>query len=191
MRKVLMIISLLITSSVMLIAGPHDPYLIGHITTCSGLMDNSYPADSTNWFYRNQHRAVQYWAYLLFPATGAGTANVKNKYYLFKNPYELYSGSADRGREDADNFSFENRWISPTGKLICEKIMTWTKSSSDKRVTVDGKQYIPYTFADFIGINQTFPENGQAAIPEEKGLYHIDLYVNGDLASVTFFEMKD
>jgi hypothetical protein len=191
MKKVLLAAIVLITGSAALIAGPQDPYIMGHITTCSGLMDNSYPADSTNWFYRNQHRAVQYWAYILFAASGAGNVNMKNKYFLFKNPYELYSGSANRGREDGDNYSFENRWISPSGKLICEKILNWSKSSSDKRVTVDGKQYVPYTFADFIGVNQTFPENGQEAIPSEKGLYHIDLYINGELASVTFFEMKD
>lgn len=191
MKKVLIILIAMLAGSAMLFAGPKDPYIIGHITTCSGLMENSYPADSINWFYRNQHRAVQYWAYLLFPASGAGAVSVRNKYYLFKNTYELYSGRADRPAEDNDNFTFENRWISPGGKLICEKIMNWTKSSSDKRVTIDGKQYVAYTFANFIGINQTFPENGQLAIPTEQGLYHIELYVNGELASETFFEMKD
>ena len=190
MKKVILILVIVMTCTPAF-AGPQDPYIIGHITTCSGLMDNNYPADSTNWFFRNQHRAVQYWAYLLFPSTGAATSNAKNKYFLFKNPYELYSGSADRGRDETDDFSFECRWISPAGKQICNKTMTWKKSSSNNRVTVDGKQYVTYQFADFIGINQTFPENGQEAIPAEKGLYHIDLYVNGDLASVTFFEMKD
>ena len=172
-------------------AGTDAPYILGHITTCSGLMDNSYPADSTNWFYRTQHRAVQFWAYLLFPAGGTTGVSVKNKYYLFKNPYELYSGSVPDKADDGDSYSFENKWVSPSGKVICEKIMGWTKSSSEKRVIVDGRQYIPYTFANFIGVNQTFPENGQQAIPQEQGLYHIDLYVNGKLASVTFFEMKD
>jgi hypothetical protein len=190
MKKILLIAALLMTCAAAF-AGDSDPYIVGHMTTCSGLMDNSYPADSTNWFYRNQHRAVQYWAYLLFPASGTGTVNARNKYFLFKNTYDVYSGSVSRGREDGDNYSFENRWISPTGKLICEKILNWSKSSSDKRVVVDGRQYVPYTFADFIGVNQTFPENGQEAIPSEKGLYHIDLYVNGELAGITFFEMKD
>lgn len=187
MKKVLIAAIMIFMAAVTLYSAP---YMIGHITTCSGLMDNSYPADSTNWFYRNQHRAVQYWAYILFPAGTAVNTNIKNKYYLFVNPYELYSGGA-QGETGGDDYSFENKWFSPSGKLICEKIMSWKKSSSDKRVTAGGRQYIPYTFADFIGINQTFPENGQDAIPSEQGLYHIELYINGELASVTFFEMKD
>jgi hypothetical protein len=34
-------------------------------------------------------------------------------------------------------------------------------------------------------------ENGQDKLPDEQGLYHIDLYINGELAAITFFEMKD
>ena len=177
-------------------AGPDAPYTLGLITTCSGLINN-YPADSTNWFYRQKHTVVQYFAYFLFPysgSTNAAGAAARDRYYLFVNPYELYSGGGTAGpggAADEDNFSFENKWVSPSGKVICEKVLSWTKSSSDNRVQVDDKQYVPYAFANFIGINQTFTENGQDGMPSEKGLYHVDIYVNGGLAAITFFEMKD
>ncbi|HRU39045.1 MAG TPA: hypothetical protein P5511_04150 [Candidatus Goldiibacteriota bacterium] len=191
MRKMVAAVLIMLAVNPAAFGGVADSFIIGHITTCSGLMDNSYPADSTNWFYRTQHRVVQFWAYFLFPASGGASVSIKNKYFLFLNPYEFYSGNTPQKTGDNDNFSFENKFISPSGKIICEKVMSWQKSSSDKRLTVDGRQYVPYTFANFIGINQTFPENGQQNIPQEQGLYHIDLYINGELVSVTFFEIKD
>ena len=52
-------------------------YILGHITTCTGFINN-YPADSTNWFYRKNHNVVQYFAYLLFP-TGTASGFAKTK----------------------------------------------------------------------------------------------------------------
>jgi hypothetical protein len=104
----------------------------------------------------------------------------------------VYSGIAPVNAGDTDKFTFENRWISPSGKVICEKILSWSKSDAkNKRLAIGDKQYIPYPFGNFIGINQTFPENGQDGMPVDKGLYHIEIYVNGELAAITFFEMKD
>jgi hypothetical protein len=193
MKKIVLIILTVLLPVAAAFGGQKDPYILGHITTCSGLINN-YPADSTNWFYRQQHTVVQYFAYFLFPSSGAGGvsgAGAKNKYYLFINPYVLYSRGGAAGTDDTDNFSFENKWVSPSGKTICEKVLSWAKSSSDKRVSVEDRQYVPYAFANFIGINQTFTENGQDGLPSEKGLYHIDIFVNGELAAITFFEMKD
>lgn len=195
MKKIMLLLLTALLPVTAAFGGSKDPYVLGLITTCSGLINN-YPADSTNWFYRQQHTVVQYFAYFLFPASagaGGGTSasGKKDKYYLFINPYEMYSAGGSAMTGDEDNFSFENKWVSPSGKIICEKVLSWAKSSSDKKVAVDDKQYIPYAFANFIGINQTFTENGQDGMPSEKGLYHIDIYVNGELAAITFFEMKD
>jgi hypothetical protein len=193
MKKGIILVILMLVFACAAVAGKESPYIIGHITTCTGLMDNNYPADSTNWFYRKQHAVVQYFAYFLFPVSDvAGGIRARNKYFLFINPYELYSGSSGAAEGDNDKYTFENRWISPAGKIICEKILSWSKSDiKNKRIAVGDKQYIPYPFGNFIGINQTFPENGQEGMPEEKGLYHIEIYVNGELAAITFFEMKD
>ena len=109
--------------------------------------------------------------------------------HLFINPFELYSGQGKYS--DEDNFVFENKWVSPSGKTVCEKVLSWNKLDSDKNVTVDGRQYVPYAFANYIGIDKMYSENGQERLPSEKGLYHINIYVNGKKAATSFFEMKD
>ncbi len=162
-------------------------FVIGHMTTCSGLINN-YPADSTNWFYRAQHAVIQYFAYLLFPVKSQ-SLNMSDRHYLFVNPYKYYAGQS--GSEDSEDFIFENRWISPSGKIICEKTVKWAKSSNDKAITVNDRQYVPYVLANYAGIKQMYRENGQERLPDEPGLYHINLYVNGILSGVTFFELKD
>jgi len=87
---------------------------------------------------------------------------------------------------------FELRIISPSGKTIAEKILNWDRSlSENKKVTVDNREYLPYVVADYIGIKQMYPENGQGLLPDEIGLYHADLYLNGRKIAMTFFEIKD
>ena len=162
-------------------------YKIGHITMCTGLVNN-YPADSVNWFYRKKHKVVQYFCYFLF-SSKRDTINLMSQEHLFINPFEIYSGQGEYS--DEDSFVFENKWVSPSGKIICEKVLSWNKLDSDKNVTVNDKQYIPYAFANYIGIGTMYSENGQERLPNEKGLYHVDMYVNGELAAVSFFEMKD
>ncbi|MBP7792460.1 MAG: hypothetical protein KA120_05295 [Candidatus Goldbacteria bacterium] len=186
--KKLILIAVMFFYSVAAYAEKQPAYVIGHLTTCSGLINN-YPADSINWFYRSKHTVVQFFAYFLFWTQASFDYNLKNKRHLFINPYEYYSG-LKRIDEDT-SFTIENIWMSPSKKIICEKIVTFDKLSTDKRVGVGDKQYVPYAFGNFIGINEAFPENGQAGLPVEKGLYNIQIYVNGNLASITFFEMKD
>lgn len=185
--KALAIIALVVVFAAFAAASERQGYLSGHITTCTGLI-NDYPADTTNWFFRAQHKVVQYWAYFLFPS-GGEMSSAKSRQYLFINPYEFYSGGSKY--KDENNYVFENKWISPSGKVICEKVMSWDKSTSKKDVTVENKKYIPYIFANYVGITAMEKDNGQERLPDEQGLYHIDLYINGELAAVTFFEMKD
>ena len=101
-------------------------WITGHITTCSGLINN-YPADSTNWFYRGQHNVVQYFAYILFPVKSV-SFQMTERYYLFENPYRYYSGSS--GFSDSEDYVFENKWVSPSGKVICEKMLKWPDRKS-------------------------------------------------------------
>jgi len=165
-----------------------SPVLIGHITTCSGLINN-YPADTTNWFFRAQHQVVQYWAYLLFPDKQA-SPGMKQRNHYFENPYAVYSG-AGTDEVEISNI-FELRIISPSGKTIAEKVLNWDRNMSEnKKVTVDNREYLPYVVADYIGIKQMYPENGQGLLPDEIGLYHADLYLNGRKIAMTFFEIKD
>jgi len=187
MKKIIFI-AIMLFCSALIFAEKQPAYITGHITTCSGLINN-YPADSINWFYRAKHKVIQFFAYFLFYTQSSFDYNLKNRQHIFVNPYEYYSG-IKRIDEDT-SFTFENIWISPSKKIICEKIITFDKLSTDKRIGVADKQYIPYAFGNFIGIDETFPENGQVGLPTEKGLYNIQLYVNGDLTSITFFEMKD
>ncbi len=168
-------------------AGEAGGFIPGHITTCHAFI-NGYPADTTNWFFRAQHKVVQYWAYFLFPS-GKEIAAAKSKNYLFINPYELYSGAGKF--KDENNYVFENRWISPSGKTIAEKVYSWNKTSATDKITIDNRNYVSYAFINYVGIAQMFKENGQERLPDEVGLYHINLYINGELAAVTFFEMKD
>jgi len=165
-----------------------DPYMIGHITTCSGLI-NGYPLDSKNWFYRGSDKAIQYWAYMLFPAGLEKEINLKNHYYLFVNPYEIYSKNG--GGSTPESYVFEDSWVSPSGDIICERVVTWDQASSNDRVEVDGKQYNAYICANYIEIDNILTENGQKKTPEKQGLYHINLYINGKLSAITFFEMKN
>ncbi len=165
-----------------------DSYLIGHITTCSGLI-NSYPIDSKNWFYRGTDKAIQYWAYILFPSSGGKDVNLRNRDFLFINPYILYSKGG--GNSDTDSYVFEDRWIDPAGDVICERVATWDKTNSNERVEVDGKQFSPYVCANYIEIDNILTENGQKKTPEKQGLYHVNLFINGKLSAITFFEMKN
>lgn len=163
-------------------------YILGHITTCTGLINN-YPADSVNWFYRKNHKVVQYFAYILFPLEKRFLNVPFERKYLFKNPYEIYSKGISENYET--DFTFENRWISPSGKVLCEKIVNWSPDIKEKKIAIQGVQYIPYIFANFIGISEKFAENGQKELPAETGLYHINLYINSELKVITFFEIKD
>jgi hypothetical protein len=187
MKKIVFVLVLFFYSA-FLFADKQPAYILGHITTCTGLINN-YPADSVNWFYRNQHKVVQFFAYFLFRTQFSFEYNLKTRQHLFINPYEYYSGQ--KRFDEETSYTFENIWISPSKKVICEKIITFDKTSTDKRIGVADKQYIPYAFGNFIGINETFAENGQLGLPAEKGLYSIQLFVNGELVSITFFEMKD
>ncbi len=166
----------------------NDSFIMGHITTCTGLINN-YPADSVNWFYRKSHKVVQYFAYILFPLKKNFINLPFEKKYFFKNPYEIYS----KGFTDffETEFTFENRWLSPSGKVLCEKIINWSLDTKEKKFAIEGIQYIPYVFANYIGISEKFAENGQKELPAETGLYHINLYINSELKSITFFEIKD
>jgi len=177
-KRWLALAAVLLAFSAPAFTAEHQGFLSGHITTCTGLI-NDYPADTTNWFYRAQHKVVQYWAYFLFPS-GGEMSTAKSRQYLFVNPYEFYSGGSKY--RDENNYVFENKWISPSGKVICEKVMSWDKSSSKKEVLVDGKKYIPYIFANYSGITAIEKDNGQERLLDEQGLYHIDLYINGELA---------
>lgn len=187
MVKKLIISALLCLAPYVLFAAENQGYIAGHITTCSSFI-NGYPADTTNWFFRAQHKVIQYWAYFLFPY-GKEAAAVKNRSFLFVNPYEYYSGKGDF--KDENNYVFENKWISPSGKVIAQKTFSWDKGSSSDKVSIENRTYVPYAFINYIGLAQMFKENGQEKLPEEQGLYHINLYINGELAAVTFFEMKD
>jgi hypothetical protein len=186
LRK-LLVLSALFMACTPIFGAAQPAYIPGHITTCHAFI-NGYPADTTNWFFRSQHKVVQYWAYFLFPY-GTDTQTVRSKAFLFVNPYEYYSGKGD-GR-DENSYVFENKWISPSGKVVAEKTFSWDKTTSSDRVTIEDRVYIPYAFINYIGIAQMFKENGQEKLPDEVGLYHINLYINGELAAVTFFEMKD
>ncbi len=188
MKKEIFILILIFFIPLTLKAGATAPYLFGHATTCTGLI-NMYPADSVNWFFRTQHSVVQYYVYMLFPQNSGEVKSPRDRNYLFLNTYKLYSGAGISGSEDSN--VFENVWISPSGKVICRKVVSWQKSGSDKKISVDGKSYIPYIFSNYIGIREENKENGQEKLPDEKGLYHINLYLNGRLVSITFFEMKD
>jgi hypothetical protein len=81
--------------------------------------------------------------------------------------------------------------MSPSGKVIFDKVANWDKSTSKDVLLVDGKKYVAYIFANFTGIKEIEKDNGQEMALDEQGLYHINLYINGELAAVTFFEMKD
>jgi len=184
LRKFLLLAAAVFVLSVP--AAAKQEIILGHITTCSGLINN-YPADSTNWFFRKQHKVVQYFAYMLFPAREYNFPG-RDTRHLFINPYVLYSDETYY----EDNMVFENRWITPSGGVISEKVMSWTvPTESEKKMTVGDRQYIPYVFSNYIGIQERFSQNGQEKLPAEKGLYHIELYLNGSLIAVTFFEMKD
>ncbi|MEI7542510.1 MAG: hypothetical protein WCJ94_04590 [bacterium] len=185
--KKIVLLALMCLAPIVALASENQGYIAGHITTCSAFV-NGYPSDTTNWFFRAQHKVIQYWAYFLFPSGSELTA-VKNREYLFVNPFEYYSGKGEI--KDSNSYVFENKWISPTGKVVAEKTFTWDKTSSADKVTIEDKVYVPYAFINYIGITQMFKENGQDKLPDEQGLYHINLYINGELAAVTFFEMKD
>lgn len=186
MRKLVIIIFILLNFNILF--AEYKNYLFGHITTCTGLINN-YPADSVNWFYRKNHKVVQYFAYILFPFEKNFLNIPLEKKYIFKNPYEIYSKGIYSEYEN--EFIFENKWISPSGKVICEKMLSWTLDFKGKKIVMDGIAYIPYIFANYIGIAEKIPENGQKELPVETGLYHINLYINSELKVITFFEIKD
>lgn len=83
MKRLVFFILIFFINTVLLFC-QENKYVLGHITTCTGLINN-YPADSTNWFYRKNHKVVQYFAYILFPVA-KNIIKITERKYLFINP---------------------------------------------------------------------------------------------------------
>ena len=62
-------------------------------------------------------------------------------------------------------------------------------SLEENYVTLAGDSYLYYLFINNIGLKELREENGQVALPEGDGLYHIRLFIDGRRVGTTFFRV--
>jgi hypothetical protein len=177
-----------------------DDQVASLLTTCSQMSANGYPADTVNWFYPSRHGQVVYFAHLLFPLAGSlapqpatGTAQMALSagwHAPMALPTPAPQPSASGVRADFQPF-VEASWVAPDDSRIACYGVTLPAKNSKEFVHVDGRWFIPQTFAMAIGTRDLRPAAGQVALPEWKGLYHIDLKVQGQLCGITFFSVLE
>jgi hypothetical protein len=83
----------------------------------------------------------------------------------------------------------EARWIDPDGAVVAEFGLTMPARVSTDYLRLQGRQYIPHTFAMSIGTKDIRLEAGQKALPAKPGQYHVRLYVDGEIEGIAFFRM--
>jgi hypothetical protein len=170
------------------------------LITCSQMTSNGYPADTVNWFYPSRHGQVVFFAHLLFPlasssapqpSTATAQAALPVGWHApMALPTPTAQPTASGVRADFQPW-VEASWVAPDESRIACYGVTLPAKNSKEFVHVDGRWYIPQTFAMAIGTRDLRPAAGQSALPEWKGLYHIDLRVQGQLCGVTFFSVLE
>jgi hypothetical protein len=172
--------------------------LVSLVTTCTRMSANSFPEDTVNWYYPSRHKQVVYFAHLLFPLSGeSGQAKPPALSALpedWRTPMVLPQPvltPASSGMNADHQPYVEAVWKGPDESVVAAYGLTMPARTSKEFVRVGELYYVPHTFAMAIGTADLRSQAGQKQLPDIKGLYHIDLKVEGKATAITFFSVLE
>lgn len=160
--------------------------LVSVLGTCSALTPNTYPSDAQAWFDASKQTQVVFYAHLLFPlrplpAERDGAAQAWHP--------PLLLGGAGAGLDSADAFYAQADWRDPQGAPVALYGLSFTARRREDYLTVNGRDYIPHTFAMAIGTRDLRSQAGQTRLPSLEGTYSVRLSVDGRDLGLAFFRM--
>jgi hypothetical protein len=165
--------------------------VMAHFTTCSQLTQGLYPADTTTWFEPSRHPQIVLYAHMLFPLLpGQDAQAVPAPAEAWHPPLALaLPASAPATLSLDDHHYAEAVWLDPDGLVVAQYGLTMPARVSADYVKLQGRQYIPHTFAMTIGTKDLRAGSGQKLLPLKAGQYHARLYVDGEIEGIAFFRM--
>lgn len=159
--------------------------LVAELGTCVALTPGlPYPADATAWFDASRQSQVVFYAQLLFPVHPLPSEEDA------PTPWHppLVTGTAGT-RGTLDHFYAQALWTDPAGAKVALYGLTFTPRLPADHVMVDGRDYIPHTFAMAIGTRDVRAGAGQVKLPTALGEYNVRLSVDGRDLGLAFFRM--
>lgn len=166
--------------------------LVAVLGTCSALATDTYPNDTQNWFDAGRSPQVVFYAHLLFPVAPLPEESEPD---LPGEPWHPpmaaapAPGSTATARAQDDAHYAEAEWLDPDGTRIADYGMTFTARARADWIAVDGRQYIPHTFAMAIGTRDLRAGAGQTRLPAAEGEYTVRLRVDGRSVGLAFYRM--
>lgn len=162
--------------------------LVSVLGTCAALTPNTYPADAQAWFDASKESQIVFYAHLLFPLRP--TASELDGGYPAWHPPLALSATAGTGMpETRDEFYAEALWEDPSGARVAAYGLTFAARTRGDYLRLDGRDYIPHTFAMAIGTKDLRAAAGQVRLPSALGEYTIRLKVDGRDTGLAFFRM--
>jgi hypothetical protein len=160
--------------------------MVSVMGTCSALTPNTYPMDAQAWFDPAKQSQVVFYAHLLFPlrplpAERDGAAQAWHP--------PLLTGTAGMGLDSADAFYALADWRDPSGAPVALYGLSFTARLRSDYLSVNGRDYIPHTFAMAIGTRDLRSQAGQLHLPTQEGTYSVRLSVDGRDLGLAFFRI--
>lgn len=162
--------------------------VVSVLSTCSVLTSNIYPADSVSWFDAARHSQVVFYAHLLFPVRPEASELLPLPASAWHPPL-VWGALAMPDTDTIDEFTVEADWLDPKGERVAYHGLTFPARIKGDWVKVDGRDYIPHTFAMAIGTRDMRSDAGQVRLPSLEGQYAIRLKVDGRQVGLGFFRM--
>jgi hypothetical protein len=160
--------------------------LVSVMGTCSALTPGTYPADAQAWFDATKQSQVVFYAHLLFPLHP--TLAEREGLALAWHP-PMLTGTAGAGADSVDAFYAQADWRDPGGNPVAFFGLSLTARLRSDYLTVNGREYIPHTFAMAIGTRDLRGQAGQLRLPTQEGTYSVRLTVDGRDLGLSFFRM--
>lgn len=162
---------------------------MAHFTTCSQLTSNLYPMDTTTWFDAAKNPQIVLYAHMLFPLRPDQDSLTSLPEPEAWHPPMVVKAPLAQTLSLDDQHYAQAIWLDPEGAVVAQYGLTMPARVSSDYVRLQGRQYIPHTFAMTIGTRDGRVEAGQKLLPSKAGQYHIRLFVDGQLEGIAFFRM--
>jgi hypothetical protein len=159
--------------------------LVSVMGTCSALTPNTYPADAQAWFDATKQSQVVFYAHLLFPLRPL-PAEREGQAQAWHPP--LLTGTS-AAADSADAFYAQADWRDPSGSPVALFGLSLTARLRSDYLSVNGREYIPHTFAMAIGTRDLRSQAGQLRLPSQEGTYSVRFSVDGRDLGLSFFRM--
>jgi hypothetical protein len=82
-------------------------------------------------------------------------------------------------------------WFSPSGNRIARQEQEYRVGFTDKILTIGGENYQWFLATSVLGMAQPNNDAHQVGLPRDVGLYTVRLQVDGQLAGITFFYVRE